>query len=125
MMLLHAELLVEDGDVLEAMNLVNRIRSRAGISLVPTNPSASDAMKYVKRERQLELYLEGVRWFDMVRYGDWKELTLAKYDRYKTNGAYRTNVAPENLKDGRYLLPIPKPEASAAPGLYTQNKDWD
>ncbi len=125
MMLLYAELLVEDGDVLEAMNLVNRIRSRAGISLVPTNPSSSDAMKYVKRERQLELYLEGVRWFDMVRYGDWKELTLAKYDRYKTNGAYRTNVAPENLKDGRYLLPIPKPEASAAPGLYTQNKDWD
>lgn len=125
MMLLYAEILVEDGSILEAMNQVNKIRNRAGITPVPSNPSASDAMKYVKRERQLELYLEGVRWFDMVRYGDWKALTLAKYDRYKTNGAYRTNVAPENLKDGRYLLPIPKAETAAAPGLYTQNKDWD
>lgn len=125
MMLLYAEILVEDGSILEAMNQVNKIRNRAGIAPVPSNPSASDAMKYVKRERQLELYLEGVRWFDMVRYGDWKALTLAKYDRYKTNGAYRTNVAPENLKDGRYLLPIPKAETAAAPGLYSQNKDWD
>ena len=81
-------------------------------------------MEYVVRERKLELYLEGVRWFDMVRYGKWKELTIAKYDRYKTNGDYRTNVSVDNLKDGRYVLPIPKAEMVAAPGLYQQHKDW-
>ena len=125
MMLLYAELLVEDNQISQAMSYVNKIRSRAGIELVPTSPSAADAMKYIKRERKLELYLEGVRWFDMVRYGEWKDLTIAKYDSYKTNGAYRTNVNVGNVKDGRYLLPIPKAEMSAVPGLYVQNKDWD
>lgn len=124
MMLLYAELLVEDGNVSEAMGYVNKIRERAGIELVPTNASASEAMNYVKRERKLELYLEGVRWFDMVRYGEWKDLTIAKYDNYKTNGEYRTNVTASNVKDGRYLLPIPIAELSAAPGLYQQNTDW-
>ena len=125
MILLYAELLVEDNQISQAMSYVNKIRSRAGIELVPSSPSAADAMKYIKRERKLELYLEGVRWFDMVRYGEWKDLTIAKYDAYKTNGAYRTNVNVGNVKDGRYLLPIPKAEMSAVPGLYVQNKDWD
>lgn len=124
MMLLYAELLVEDGDIPGAMSLVNKIRNRAGIATVPSSPSADKAMEYVVRERKLELYLEGVRWFDMVRYGKWKELTIAKYDRYKTNGDYRTNVSVDNLKDGRYVLPIPKAEMAAAPGLYQQHKDW-
>ena len=125
MILLYAELLVEDNQISQAMSYVNKIRSRAGIELVPSSPSAADAMKYIKRERKLELYLEGVRWFDMVRYGERKDLTIAKYDAYKTNGAYRTNVNVGNVKDGRYLLPIPKAEMSAVPGLYVQNKDWD
>ena len=125
MILLYAELLVEDNQISQAMSYVNKIRSRAGIELVPSSPSAADAMNYIKRERKLELYLEGVRWFDMVRYGEWKDLTIAKYDAYKTNGAYRTNVNVGNVKDGRYLLPIPKAEMSAVPGPYVQNKDWD
>ena len=124
MMLLYAELLVEDGNISEAMGYVNKIRERAGIELVPTSASASEAMNYIKRERKLELYLEGVRWFDMVRYGEWKELTIAKYDNYKINGEYRTNVSAGNVKDGRYLLPIPISELSAVPGLYEQNEGW-
>ncbi len=124
MMLLYAELLVEDGNISEAMGYVNKIRERAGIELVPTGASASEAMNYIKRERKLELYLEGVRWFDMVRYGEWKELTIAKYDNYKINGEYRTNVSAGNVKDGRYLLPIPISELSAVPGLYEQNEGW-
>lgn len=124
MMLLYAELLIEEGSISDAMALVNKIRSRAGIATVPSSPSASEAMAYVVRERKLELYLEGVRWFDMVRYGEWKDLTIAKYDRYKTNGDYRTNVSVDNLKDGRYLLPIPNAELAAAPGLYQQHADW-
>ncbi len=124
MMLLYAELLVEDGSISEAMGYVNKIRERAGIELVPTGASASEAMNYVKRERKLELYLEGVRWFDMVRYGEWKDLTIAKYDRYKIDGAYRTNVSAGNVKDGRYLLPIPISELAAVPGLYEQNEGW-
>ena len=124
MMLLYAELLVENGNISEAMGYVNKIRNRAGITPVPTSPSATEAMNYIKRERKLELYLEGVRWFDMVRYGEWKDVTIAKYDNYKTNGDYRTNVSVGNVKEGRYLLPIPTAELTSAPGLYQQNPDW-
>ena len=124
MMLLQAELYVEDGKVADAMALVNRIRERAGVPARDTGASADQAMKWVKLERQLELYQEGVRWFDEVRYGEWKERTLAMWDRYKIDGAYRTNMNASNIQDGRHFLPIPISETNAAPGLYTQNPGW-
>ena len=124
MMLLQAELYAEDNKVTEALALVNQIRQRAG---VPDRAAASgaEALKYVKLERKLELYLEGVRWFDEVRYGEWQDCTKSMWDNYKlVNGNYRTNVAPENIKDGRHYLPIPLSEINAIPGLYTQNSAW-
>ena len=123
MMLLRAELYAEDGQAAQAMELVNKIRKRAGVP-ERTAASGTEALKYVKLERKLELYLEGVRWFDEVRYGEWKECTLAMWDNYKVDGNYRTNVAPGNIKDGRHFLPIPLSETNAAPGLYTQNAGW-
>ena len=121
MMLLQAELYAEDGQTAQAMELVNRIRKRAGIP-ERTAANAAEAMKYVKLERQLELYLEGVTWFDMVRYGTWMETTLDKLSKYQAQGW--TNISTGNVKAGRYLLPIPMQETNAAPGLYTQNPDW-
>ena len=123
MMLLQAELYAEDGQTDQALALVNQIRNRAGIE-PRTASSPAEALKYVKLERKLELFLEGVRWFDEVRYGEWKECTLAMWDNYKTGGNYRTNVAPGNIQDGRHFLPIPISETNAAPGLYQQNPGW-
>ena len=123
MMLLRAELYAEDGQTDQALALVNQIRERAGIA-PRSAASAAEALNYVKRERQLELYLEGVRWFDQVRYGEWKETTLAKWDNYKIGGAYRENVSAGNIQDGRHYCPIPYAELSAAPGLYKQNPGW-
>ena len=123
MMLLQAELYAEDGQTDQAMALVNQIRNRAGIE-PRTAANKDEALRYVKLERKLELFLEGVRWFDEVRYGEWKECTLAMWDNYKTDGKYRTNVAPENIVDGRHFLPIPISETNAAPGLYQQNPGW-
>ncbi len=124
MMLLQAELYVEDGKVADAMALVNRIRERAGVPARDSGVSADQAMKWVKLERKLELYQEGVRWFDEVRYGEWKEATLAMWDRYKIGGSYRTNMNAGNIQDGRHFLPIPISETNAAPGLYKQNPGW-
>lgn len=126
MMLLRAELYAEEGQTAEAMKLVNRIRERAGITLRPESPSADQAMEYIKTERKLELYMEGVRWFDEVRYGEWEELTMAKYNLYKDNGQYRTGVDYMNVENHpqRYILPIPFDELQAVPGLYEQNPDY-
>jgi len=124
MMLLYAELLAEDGNVADALGYVNKIRNRAGVAPVPTSASSAEALNYIKRERKLELYLEGVRWFDQVRYGEWEETTTAKFDRYKVNGEYRQGVSTSNIVAGRHFLPIPYSEMSAVPGLYVQNTGW-
>ena len=125
MMLLRAELYVEDGQVSEAMKIVNKIRERAKIDLRPESPSPDEAMEYVKMERRLEFYLEGIRWFDEVRYGTWVDDTFAKFDRYKINGADREGVGRSTVTEGRDILPIPFNELQAVPGLYVQNPAWN
>jgi len=117
MMLLYAEILAEDGDSAGALAQVNKIRKRAGI------PEASgDAMKAVKNERRLEFFLEGIRWFDEIRYGEWEASTRAHYARYAAT--HGEGVAEGNIKAGKYLCPIPDDQLKARPGLYTQNPDW-
>lgn len=124
MQLLYAELLVADGKISDAMGYVNAIRNRAGVEPVPTGCNATDALNYVKRERRLELFLEGTRWFDMVRYGEWETKTLEKYHRHDVNGKSADGIAPENVIAGRHFIPIPFSQMAAVPGLYTQNEGW-
>lgn len=126
MMLLYAELLVEDGDVPGAMGIVNQIRTRAGVEARPTSCTAAEAMNYVKKERQLELFGEGIRWFDEIRYGEWKEATLKMFNRYlgSSNPGYQSTVSTVAVTDGKYLCPIPETEMNTVPGLYTQNPGW-
>lgn len=122
MMLLYAEIVAES-DPAGAMAYVNKIRTRAGVPTVSAS-NKEEAMKHIKNERKLEFFLEGIRWFDQIRYGEWKETTIAKYDRYKIEGEYRQGVSTSNIKDGKYLLPIPLNEIDTVPGLYEQNQDW-
>lgn len=126
MMLLYAELLVEGNDVAGAMEIVNKIRTRAGVAARPTSCSTADALNYVKKERKLELFGEGVRWYDEIRYGEWKEATVKMMDRYVNSSfvGYAKTVASSNVTDGKYLLPIPETEMKTVPGLYVQNDGW-
>ena len=125
-MLLYAECIVSS-DVAGAMGYVNKIRERAGVELVPTNASAADALNYIKRERKLELFMEGIRWFDQIRYGEWVETTKASMNTYlnSDNATYKTTLSIGNVTEGRYLLSIPQSEMRAVPGLYVQNKGWE
>ena len=124
MMLLYAELLTEDGDISGAMGYVNRIRSRAGVPEVEAS-GKDEAMDNIKTERKLEFFLEGIRWFDQIRSGEWERTTVSKFDRYKIDGNYRQGVSIDNIKPGKYLAPIPLDEMNAVPMLYQQNPDWD
>ena len=116
-MLMHAEILAAK-DPAGAMAIVNKIRQRAGCD-PETATSAAEALKYVKQERQLEFVGEGIRWFDLVRWNEWQTRTVDKFNRYHTVGA-----DPSNVKDGRYLYPIPLSQTNVKPGLYTQNEGY-
>ena len=127
MMLLNAEIMCAEGNTSGAVAIVNEIRERAGCDAVSAS-SADEALRLVKRERRLELMGEGVRWFDEVRYGTWKQDIVNMFARYNNpSGTSASNVA-----DGRYLYPCQPDEhqsrtVSAEHGLliagYIKNKD--
>lgn len=119
-MLMYAEvLLTKNGNVTEAMSYVNKIRERAGCDPVSAT-NATDAMSAVKCERRIEFAGEGIRWFDMVRYGEWEKDVKDMLSRY--NNPEGTSAS--YLKTGRYLYPIPQTEMIGFPGLYIQNADY-
>lgn len=80
-LLLKAEALVELNRVGEAIDIVNDIRDRAGLGRdLDRSMSQSEARLAVENERQLELFFEGQRWFDLIRNGRMIEVMNAHRD---------------------------------------------
>ena len=77
-------------------------------------------------ERKLEFLGEGIRWFDEIRYGEWKDATIKMFNRYlnSSNSSYQSTVSTVSIVDGKYLCPIPETEMNTVPGLYVQNEGW-
>lgn len=75
-MLLRAEALTHvggDANISEALSLLNKIRTRAGLTAFETEDEATakygDLESAILHERSIELCFEGHRWFDLVRTG--------------------------------------------------------
>jgi len=75
-MLLRAEALFQTGgsaNITEALELLNAIRNRAGLTAFATEADANamygDLESAILHERSIELCFEGQRWFDLVRTG--------------------------------------------------------
>lgn len=75
-MLLRAEALNKKGgaqNIAEALQLLNKIRTRAGLTAFATETDAAamygDLESAILHERSIELCFEGHRWFDLVRTG--------------------------------------------------------
>jgi len=118
-LLMYAEILAAKNDITGAMKIVNDIRERVGCD--PASAStAAEALKLVKRERRVEFMGEGVRWFDLVRWNDWQSAITSMFDRYNNPDGTDKN----DVKNGRYLYPIPLNQLNAKPGLYKQNDDY-
>lgn len=64
-LLLYAEACLQSGDNGQGAWAVNQIRQRAGLA-----PLANVTMNDLKKEKSYELWLEGSRWLDLVRWGD-------------------------------------------------------
>ena len=97
-LLLYAEACLQSGDTAEGAKYVNMIRERAGLA-----PLASVTMNDLKKEKSYELWLEGSRWLDLVRWGDTDRVKQAGqavpklFDKlYRTPQATDVNVKWEN-----------------------------
>lgn len=76
--LLYAEALNATGDLPNALKYLNYVRKRAVVpEYLPTDPLVSNQIAMenaILNERQLELFGEGKRWFDLVRTNHVKEV---------------------------------------------------
>jgi hypothetical protein len=129
-MLLYAECLANDGELSAAMNLVNQVRTRAGLDVniikgadekpaanykVSTYPASHAAftdkatcVKAVRMERKLELAMEGSRWFDLTRWGgDYMAQQLSDYLDYERKYLGKFAAAPK-LPASKVMFPIPQ-----------------
>lgn len=69
-LLLYAECLNHRGATMEAINHINRVRSRAKAVAIPNTLSKTEVLKHLQDvERPTELALEGSRWYDLIRWG--------------------------------------------------------
>lgn len=88
-LLMLAEALNENGKTTESLTYLNQVRSRAGVPVI-TAGTKEDIREKIYAERRLELFMEGHRWFDLVRTG-------RAYDTLKSFG----------MRPHMTLFPIP------------------
>ncbi len=126
---------------------VNRLRDRVGMVHLELDrlPEGSDIITEIRRERRVELFFEGHRFFDIIR---WKQGELLAADLLGVNKRWidwsRVNARPENmewvvvdgeeylmLEKGRrfetgkhYLFPVPFAQYQLNPNLLPNNPGW-
>lgn len=115
--LMYAEILNETGNDLEALEYLNKIRRRA-YDLPHNSPSPSDLSGIggialrdaIREERFLELFAEGHRWYDIVR---WKivEEEVLKYNEF------RVTQGQIIYHDKDYYYPVPIQEVDNNPAI--------
>lgn len=120
--LLYAEVLAQQNNFPAALQEVNLIRSRAGVSPYISFDSKTEALDSVYTERRKELAFENQRWFDLLRmgkaYGDpEKAINILKTSIFVTDwtllySLYSPILPPTsgNFTTDRLLLPIPQQE---------------
>ena len=137
-MLDYAEVINESsgGPTVLAYELVNEVRSRVGLSAVPSGLSKEEFRETVLREKALELGFEQVRWFDLVRHDRQDDFRKTLYGlRSKGNDLTRPTsftfekvaLAPrywvDNWDTRWYISPVPQDEINKKYGM-TQNPGW-
>ncbi|HTF29336.1 MAG TPA: RagB/SusD family nutrient uptake outer membrane protein [Flavitalea sp.] len=122
-LLMRAEVAVEEGDLGTALDLVNQVRNRAKNGSVitfddgtpaanykvepyPAFPDQEYARRAVHFERRLELAMEGHRFYDLVRWGI---ADSVKNKFFELEGKLRTYLNGAQFINGKSeYLPIPQ-----------------
>ncbi|QTD38498.1 RagB/SusD family nutrient uptake outer membrane protein [Polaribacter batillariae] len=112
-----ADVLLMHSEITETADGLNRVRQRANLAPIAYSLDA------LKNERVHELSFEGLRWFDLVRWGDVTTAFDASIN-VRNSGieqVYKVNYRPET----KGLLPIPETEINLSNGKYKQNPGWE
>ncbi|MBN9382758.1 MAG: RagB/SusD family nutrient uptake outer membrane protein [Chitinophagaceae bacterium] len=108
--LIRAEARIRRGNIAAAVQDINKLRSRAGLKVLPTSLTKDQAITAVQQERRIELFAEfGHRWLDLKRTGKADAILGA--------------LKPSTWRAAAALWPIPQAQRSANPHL-TQNNGY-
>lgn len=112
----YADVLLMHSEITETADGMNAVRARAGLDPIAYSLDA------LKEERLHEFAFEGLRWFDIVRWGDVE--TAFNYTLDVRNSGidakYSVNYRPET----KGLMPLPETEIRLSSGVYEQNPGW-
>ncbi|MFI0430198.1 RagB/SusD family nutrient uptake outer membrane protein [Mariniflexile sp. HMF6888] len=120
-MLLLAEAINESsGPTAEAMDLLNQVHERAGLTAYDASEIGTyfDFKLALELERKLEFAFENQRWFDLLRTG--RAVTVmntqfATEDQY--NDPNRPQFKTDPIQEFQLLLPIPQYEIDLNPSI--------
>ncbi len=112
-LLLYAETLTMQGRPAEAYPLVNRIRARATLAALPAGYTQARMLTEIQHQREIELYREGQRFYDLRRWG----LLEQEIKNSDKEGKDFFNLAKHAY------FPIPQGEINTNPNM-TQNPNW-
>ena len=104
----------------EAIRDLNEIRGISNATAYPNGPEDGNGLQYaVFKERERELYLEGHRYFDIVRNGMW----YINNKLYQGDDGKFQSMALDAVKKGAIFLPIFE-DAFDRNDLLRQNDYW-
>lgn len=127
-LLMRAEALIEKNtDLQEAVAILNEIRDRARMPQNIVLASQSVLREQLRHERRVETAIEGLRYYDIVRWGICDKVKNGDVYGFAkmTDSGKRENIFMEKRvwKDHMYLWPIPQDARDLNENL-TQNPGW-
>lgn len=137
--LMAAECYIEGNNLAKALELTNKVRTRASklepkkaadgtnaanykVGLYKSFPDKSFALNAVRFERRLELALEGHRFYDLVRWGIAKEV-IESYSSFE--GTYLPAFRNIVINPHNNYFPIPQTQIDRSSGAIKQNNGYN
>ncbi|MFO8000120.1 MAG: RagB/SusD family nutrient uptake outer membrane protein [Marinilabilia sp.] len=113
-----ADVLLMHSEISETVTEMNKVRVRAGL-----DPLDGYSLEALKEERLYEFSFEGIRWFDLVRWGDVE--TAFDYEIDVRNSGVEETYSVDYPTETKGLLPVPESEIRLSNGIYEQNPGWE
>ncbi|MCX2679276.1 RagB/SusD family nutrient uptake outer membrane protein [Galbibacter sp. EGI 63066] len=111
-----ADVLLMHSEISETSDGMNAVRNRAGLGAI------GYSLEALKEERMHELAFEGLRWFDLVRWGDVEDAFGNQID--VRNSGVDATYSVQYRSETKGLVPVPESEIRLSNGVYEQNPGW-
>lgn len=116
----YADILLMQSELTQDATNLNLVRDRSGLAPV------AYSLQALKDERKYEFAFEGLRWFDLVRWGDVENDANNYFDDNVDvrNSGVDATYSVEYRPETKGLLPVPESEVRLSNGVYQQNPGW-